>query len=115
MFITTHLQKDISEFRYKLAAILMESKLNKRRGYQEPGQKNKVEESPDDCEIIGTPHEVPNFFETPHEVPKPTNMSHQNEPDTYVISPGETPTTKEELLGALCTYIITIDHLESLE
>jgi len=56
--LTLLLQDDITNFRFKLPAILWDSRLNTKEGYQQPEQTIEVIDSPSDVEIIDAPDEL---------------------------------------------------------
>ncbi|KAL6845513.1 hypothetical protein ACP4OV_025008 [Aristida adscensionis] len=79
-------QDDIKNFRFKLPAILWASRLNKRKLYQEPEQRNEEKGSPSDVEIT----------DAPDRVSKPSNTSQLMESDTSpcILSRVLSPTKK---------------------
>jgi hypothetical protein len=95
------LQDDITNFRFKLAAILWDSTLNTRRGYQQPEQTYEVLESPSDVEII----------DAPNALSKLPNPSHLMESDAFpnVLSSRVRWTNTQELLYVLSNYIMSVD------
>lgn len=94
-------QDDITNFRFKLPAILWDSRLNTKKGYQQPEQRNEVIDSPSDVEII----------DAPDELPKPPNASQQMELDASpnVLSSRVRSTNMNELLYVLSNYIMSMD------
>ncbi|KAL6888444.1 hypothetical protein ACP4OV_009470 [Aristida adscensionis] len=112
-------QDDINNFRFKLPAILWASRLNTRKLYQEPEERNEEKGSPSDVEIT----------DAPDRVSKPSNTSQLVESDTSpcilshvlsstkkcITSYGISRTKRIELLDALCGYIMLIDDANSLE
>ena len=64
-----YLQDDITTFKFKIPAILFDSRLNTKKGHQECD--HCVDEdggSPCDIEIIDTPFELPKSSNTSHQV-----------------------------------------------
>ena len=99
--LTLFLQDDITNFRFKLPAILWDSRLNTKKGYQQPEQRNEVIDNPSDVEII----------DAPDELPKPPNASQQMELDASpnVLSSRVRSTNMHELLYVLSNYIMSMD------
>ena len=100
--LTLLLQDDITNFRFKLPAILWDSRLNTKEGYQQPEQTIEVIDSPSDVEII----------DAPDEFPKPPNASQQMESDASpnVLSSRVRSIKMQELLYILSNYIISKDN-----
>lgn len=84
------MQVDINNFRFKLPAMLWDSRLNIKNGYQELERPNDYEDSPSDVEIIDTTAEAP-------------------KPSARIF------TDRKELLHRVSTYIWSIDDQECLE
>ena len=99
--LTLLLQNDITNFRFKLPAILWDSRLNTKKGYQQPEQTSEVIDSPSDVEII----------DAPDELSKPPNASQQLESDASpnVLSSRVRLTNIQELLYVLSNYIMSMD------
>ena len=99
--LTLLLQNDITNFRFKLPAILWDSRLNTKKGYQQPEQRNEVIDSPSDVEII----------DAPDELSKPPNASQQLQSDASpnVLSNTVRSTNIQELLYVLSNYIMSMD------
>ena len=99
--LTLLLQNDIKNFRFKLPAILWDSRLNTKEGYQQPEQTIEVIDSPSDVEII----------DAPDELSKPPNASQQLESDASpnVLSSRVRLTNIQELLYVLSNYIMSMD------
>ena len=99
--LTLLLQNDITNFRFKLPAILWDSRLNTKEGYQQPEQTIEVIDSPSDVEII----------DAPDELSKPPNASQQLESDASpnVLSSRVRSTNIQELLYVLSNYIMSMD------
>ena len=99
--LTLLLQDDITNFRFKLPAILWDSRLNTKEGYQQPEQTIEVIDSPSDVEII----------DAPDELSKPPNASQQLESDASpnVLSSRVRLTNIQELLYVLSNYIMSMD------
>ena len=99
--LTLLLQNDITNFRFKLPAILWDSRLNTKKGYQQPEQTSEVIDSPSDVEII----------DAPDELSKPPNASQQLESDASpnVLSSRVRSTNIQELLYVLSNYIMSVD------
>ena len=98
---TLLLHNDITNFRFKLPAILWDSRLNTKEGYQQPEQTIEVIDSPSDVEII----------DAPDELSKPPNASQQLESDASpnVLSSRVRSTNMHELLYVLSNYIMSMD------
>ncbi|XP_039804219.1 uncharacterized protein LOC120668464 isoform X1 [Panicum virgatum] len=94
-------QNDITNFRFKLPAILWDSRLNTKKGYQQPEQTSEVIDSPSDVEII----------DAPDELSKPPNASQQLQSDASpnVLSNTVRSTNIQELLYVLSNYIMSMD------
>ena len=99
--LTLLLQNDITNFRFKLPAILWDSRLNTKKGYQQPEQTTEVIDSPSDVEII----------DAPDELSKPPNASQQLQSDASpnVLSSRVRLTNIQELLYVLSNYIMSMD------
>ena len=99
--LTLLLQDDITNFRFKLPAILWDSRLNTKEGYQQPEQTIEVIDSPSDVEII----------DAPDELSKPPNASQQLQSDASpnVLSNTVRSTNIQELLYVLSNYIMSMD------
>ena len=99
--LTLLLQNDITNFRFKLPAILWDSRLNTKKGYQQPEQTSEVIDSPSDVEII----------DAPDELSKPPNASQQLQSDASpnVLSSRVRSTNMQELLYVLSNYIMSMD------
>ena len=99
--LTLLLQNDITNFRFKLPAILWDSRLNTKKGYQQPEQTSEVIDSPSDVEII----------DAPDELSKPPNASQQLQSDASpnVLSNTVRSTNIQELLYVLSNYIMSMD------
>jgi len=99
--LTLLLQNDITNFRFKLPAILWDSRLNTKEGYQQPEQTIEVIDSPSDVEII----------DAPDELSKPPNASQQLQSDASpnVLSNTVRSTNIQELLYVLSNYIMSMD------
>eukprot|EP00267_Zea_mays_P056313 XP_023156349.1 uncharacterized protein LOC103632134 [Zea mays] len=96
-------QDDITMFRFKLPAILWDSRLNTKKGHQNLDHNvDEDGESSSDVQII----------DTPCELSKSSNTSHQIEPyiSPYVLPAKVTSTNTQELMFVLCTYIMGIDN-----
>ncbi|PWZ07438.1 hypothetical protein Zm00014a_032955 [Zea mays] len=94
---------DITMFRFKLPAILWDSRLNTKKGHQNLDHNvDEDGESSSDVQII----------DTPCELSKSSNTSHQIEPyiSPYVLPAKVTSTNTQELMFVLCTYIMGIDN-----
>ncbi|RLN08687.1 hypothetical protein C2845_PM11G14320 [Panicum miliaceum] len=98
---------DMTNFRFKLPAILWDSRLNTKKGCQQPEETNEVTESPSDVEII----------DAPNKVPKAPNASYQAELDAfpYALSTRVRSTNTQELLYVLSNYIMLMDNAEYLQ
>ena len=99
--LTLLLQNDITNFRFKLPAILWDSRLNTKKGYQQPEQTSEVIDRPSDVEII----------DAPDELSKPPNASQQLQSDASpnVLSNTVRSTNIQELLYVLSNYIMSMD------
>ncbi|PWZ30203.1 hypothetical protein Zm00014a_008467 [Zea mays] len=96
-------QDDITMFRFKLPAILWDSRLNTKKRHQNLDHNvDEDGESSSDVQII----------DTPCELSKSSNTSHQIEPyiSPYVLPAKVTSTNTQELMFVLCTYIMGIDN-----
>ncbi|ONM06743.1 hypothetical protein ZEAMMB73_Zm00001d033102 [Zea mays] len=101
-------QDDITMFRFKLPAILWDSRLNTKKGHQNLDHNvDEDGESSSDVQII----------DTPCELSKSSNTSHQIEPyiSPYVLPAKVTSTNTQELMFVLCTYIMGIDNAKYLK
>ncbi|AQK64346.1 hypothetical protein ZEAMMB73_Zm00001d013773 [Zea mays] len=100
-------QDDITMFRFKLPAILWDSRLNTKKRHQNLDHNvDEDGESSSDVQII----------DTPYELSKSSNTSHQIEPyiSPYVLPAKVTSTNTQELMFVLCTYIMGIDNAKYL-
>ncbi|AQK61275.1 hypothetical protein ZEAMMB73_Zm00001d054098 [Zea mays] len=100
-------QDDITMFRFKLPAILWDSRLNTKKGHQNLDHNvDEDGESSSDVQII----------DTPCELSKSSNTSHQIEPyiSPYVLPAKVTSTNTQELMFVLWTYIMGIDNAKYL-
>ncbi|AQK43856.1 hypothetical protein ZEAMMB73_Zm00001d025501 [Zea mays] len=98
---------DTTMFRFKLPAILWDSRLNTKKGHQNLDHNvDEDGESSSDVQII----------DTPCELSKSSNTSHQIEPyiSPYVLPAKVTSTNTQELMFVLCTYIMGIDNAKYL-
>ncbi|ONM53416.1 hypothetical protein ZEAMMB73_Zm00001d019619 [Zea mays] len=101
-------QDDITMFRFKLPAILWDSRLNTKKRHQNLDHNvDEDGESSSDVQII----------DTPCELSKSSNTSHQIEPyiSPYVLPAKVTSTNMQELMFVLCTYIMGIDNAKYLK
>ncbi|PWZ18263.1 hypothetical protein Zm00014a_042329 [Zea mays] len=101
-------QDDITMFRFKLPAILWDSRLNTKKRHQNLDHNvDEDGESSSDVQII----------DTPCELSKSSNTSHQIEPyiSPYVLPAKVTSTNTQELMFVLCTYIMGIDNAKYLK
>ncbi|PWZ10383.1 Vesicle-fusing ATPase [Zea mays] len=101
-------QDDITMFRFKLPAILWDSRLNTKKRHQNLDHNvDEDGESSSDVQII----------DTPWELSKSLNTSHQIEPyiSPYVLPAKVTSTNTQELMFVLCTYIMGIDNAKYLK
>ncbi|AQK99366.1 hypothetical protein ZEAMMB73_Zm00001d012343, partial [Zea mays] len=101
-------QDDITMFRFKLPAILWDSRLNTKKGHQNLDHNvDEDGESSSDVQII----------DTPCELSKSSNTSHQIEPyiSPYVLPAKVTSTNTQELMFVLWTYIMGIDNAKYLK
>ncbi|ONM25573.1 hypothetical protein ZEAMMB73_Zm00001d007025 [Zea mays] len=99
---------DITMFRFKLPAILWDSRLNTKKKHQNLDHNvDEDGESSSDVQII----------DTPCELSKSSNTSHQIEPyiSPYVLPAKVTLTNTQELMFVLCTYIMGIDNAKYLK
>ncbi|ONM38622.1 hypothetical protein ZEAMMB73_Zm00001d043638 [Zea mays] len=99
---------DITMFRFKLPAILWDSRLNTKKSHQYLDHNvDEDGESSSDVQII----------DTPCELSKSSNTSHQIEPyiSPYVLPAKVTSTNTQELMFVLCTYIMGIDNTKYLK
>ena len=96
------MQDDITNFRFKLPAILWDSRLNTKKRIWTTWTNKKVIDSPSDVEII----------DAPDELPKPPNASQQMESDASpnVLSSRVRSINMQELLYVLSNYIISKDN-----
>ena len=103
-----HLQNDITKFRFKLPAILWNSRLNTKKGHQETDH-HADEDGGSSCDV--------EIIETPCELPISLNASSQVQPfiSSCALPATLTSTNTQELMSALCTYIMEIDDVEYLE
>ncbi|KAL6659064.1 hypothetical protein ACP70R_003104 [Stipagrostis hirtigluma subsp. patula] len=110
---------DIKNFRFKLPAILWASRLNTRKGYEEWEQTNEEKDSSTDVEIVDVPDGASTPSTTSQHVQSDKSLciiSHGTSPTKRCVpSRGVSPTERLELLDALCSYILLIDHADYLE
>ncbi|PWZ40141.1 hypothetical protein Zm00014a_038743 [Zea mays] len=99
---------DITKFRFKLPAILWNSRLNTKKGHQETDH-HVDEDGGSSCDV--------EIIETPCELPISLNASSQVQPfiSSCALPATLTSTNTQELMSALCTYIMEIDDAEYLE
>ncbi|PWZ36566.1 hypothetical protein Zm00014a_019353 [Zea mays] len=96
-------QDDITMFRFKLPAILWDSRLNTKKRHQ--NLDHNVDEDGESSSYV-------QIIDTPCELSKSSNTSHQIEPyiSPYVLPAKVTSTNTQELMFVLCTYIMGIDN-----
>ncbi|AQK90529.1 hypothetical protein ZEAMMB73_Zm00001d008728 [Zea mays] len=101
-------QNDITKFRFKLPAILWNSRLNTKKGHQETNH-HADEDGGSSCDV--------EIIKTPCELPISLNASSQVQPfiSSCALPATLTSTNTQELMSALCTYIMEIDDAEYLE
>ncbi|PWZ08814.1 hypothetical protein Zm00014a_033240 [Zea mays] len=99
---------DITKFRFKLPAILWNSRLNTKKGHQETNH-HADEDGGSSCDV--------EIIKTPCELPISLNASSQVQPfiSSCALPATLTSTNTQELMSALCTYIMEIDDAEYLE
>ncbi|XP_062224544.1 ubiquitin-like-specific protease ESD4 [Phragmites australis] len=112
-------QDDMIQFRTKLAAILLSSELNKRKGHPLVEENDEESGSPDDVVMLESP---PNLYKRSHQSIQ-SKVMNANEyadesRDQYslcALSMVDMPMGKEELTDVVCNYIMSIDDAETLE
>ncbi|XP_062217688.1 uncharacterized protein LOC133917875 [Phragmites australis] len=112
-------QDDMIQFRKKLAAILLSSELNKRKGHPLIEENDEESGSLDDVVMLESP---PNLCKRSHQSVQSKVMNANESTDETrdqsslcALSLVDMPIVKEELTDILCNYIMSIDDAETLE
>ena len=107
------------QFRTKLAAILLSSELNKRKGHPLVEENDEESGSPDDVVMLKNP---PNLCKRSQQSVQfkviNTNESADETRDQSslcALSMVDIPIGKKELTDVVCNYIMSIDDAETLE
>lgn len=107
-------QDGITQFRLKLAAILLSLDINKKGCLLDKDDNEEIS-NPSDVIILQSPNKKckrKQYQETPVSCSPNENM------DSFLLgglSTFDMPTTKEDLIDMLCDYIMTIDDAKTLE
>jgi hypothetical protein len=105
----------MTQFRTKLAAILLSSELNKRKGCLLVKVDDEAIGSLSDVEILQSPNS-PCKRKKYHQISPACSPDGAMDPFLLCgLSTFDMPTTKEDLIDMLCDYIMTINDAETLE
>ncbi|XP_062232997.1 uncharacterized protein LOC133930374 [Phragmites australis] len=112
-------QDDMIQFRTKLAAILLSSELNKRKGHPSVEENDEESGSPDDVVMLKNP---PNLCKRSQQSVQSKVMNTNKSADETrdqsslcALSMVDIPIGKKELTDVVCNYIMLIDDAETLE